>query len=73
MNWDQIQGQWHRVTGSLKAQWGKLTDDDIQRIAGKKEALLGVIQQRYGIVKDEAEKQADEWGSKLAATTEGKP
>jgi uncharacterized protein YjbJ (UPF0337 family) len=73
MNWDQIEGQWHQVKGNLKSQWGKLTDDDVQSIAGKKEKLLGVLQQRYGVVKDEAEKQADAWLSKLAPTKEVKP
>jgi uncharacterized protein YjbJ (UPF0337 family) len=73
MNWDQIEGQWHQVKGSIKSQWGKLTDDDVQTIGGKKEKLLGVLQQRYGVVKDEAEKQADSWISKLASATEVKP
>ncbi len=73
MNWDQIEGQWHQVKGSIKSQWGKLTDDDVQSIGGKKEKLLGILQQRYGVVKDEAEKQADTWLSKLASTKEVKP
>jgi uncharacterized protein YjbJ (UPF0337 family) len=68
MNWDQIEGQWHQVKGSLKSRWGKLTDDDVKNVAGKKEALLGRLQARYGIVKDEAEKQVDEWVAKLSPT-----
>jgi uncharacterized protein YjbJ (UPF0337 family) len=66
MNWDQLEGQWHQITGSLKARWGKLTDDDVKNVSGKKDALLGRLQERYGIVKDEAEKQVDEWLAKVS-------
>ena len=65
MNWDQVEGKWKQFTGSARAQWGKLTDDDWQKIAGKKENLVGRIQERYGIAKEEAEKQADAWSSAL--------
>ena len=61
MNWDQIEGKWKQFTGSARVRWGKLTDDDWQTIAGKKDQLIGRIQERYGIAKSEAEKQADEW------------
>ncbi len=66
MNWDQLEGRWHQVTGSLKAQWGKLTDDDVKHVSGKKDVLLGKLQERYGIVKDEAEKQVNEWLAKIS-------
>ena len=66
MNWDQLEGQWHQVTGSLKSTWGKLTDDDVKHVGGKKDLLIGRIQERYGILKDEAEKQADAWLAKIA-------
>ncbi len=72
MNWDQIDGQWHQVKGGIQARWGKLTDRDVQAIEGKKEVLLGVIQQRYGVLEEEAEKQADEWIAKLASSGEVK-
>jgi uncharacterized protein YjbJ (UPF0337 family) len=49
------------LTGSAREHWGKLTDDDWQTIGGKKDQLVGRIQERYGIAKTEAEKQADEW------------
>jgi uncharacterized protein YjbJ (UPF0337 family) len=68
MNWEQVEGQWHQVKGNLKAKWGKLTDDDVQHVSGKKEVLVGKLQERYGILKDEAEKQADEWIAKLPLT-----
>ncbi len=64
MNWDQIEGNWKQFTGSAKAKWGKLTDDEIQQAEGKREKLAGLIQEKYGIAKEEAEKQVDEFASK---------
>lgn len=61
MNWDQIEGKWKQIKGSARAHWGKLTDDDWSQVTGKKEHLVGRIQERYGIAREEAEKQADEW------------
>jgi uncharacterized protein YjbJ (UPF0337 family) len=57
MNHDRIEGNWKQVKGKVKEQWGKLTDDDLDVIAGKRDQLLGRIQERHGIAKDEAEKQ----------------
>ena len=65
MNWDRIEGNWKQFTGRVKEQWGKLTDDDIDVIAGKRDQLVGKIQESYGITKDEAEKQVDRFGGKL--------
>jgi len=61
MNWDRIQGNWKQVVGKAKAQWGKLTDDDLDVVAGRREQLAGRIQERYGIAKDEVEKQISDW------------
>lgn len=61
MNWDQIEGKWKQVKGSLKTQWGKLTDDDLNVIAGKRDKLVGKLQERYGYARDEAQRKADEW------------
>lgn len=61
MNWDRIKGNWHEFKGKAKQQWGKLTDDDLDVVDGKREELAGKIQNRYGIAKDEAERQIDEW------------
>ncbi|MGC9950275.1 MAG: CsbD family protein [Bryobacteraceae bacterium] len=65
MNWDQIEGKWKRLTGSARERWGKLTDDDIQTLTGQKDQLVGKIQERYGIAKAEAEKQAEQWSLAL--------
>ena len=64
MNWDRIEGNWKQVTGKAKVQWGKLTSDDFDIIAGRREQLAGKIQERYGIAKDDAEKQVSEWVKK---------
>ncbi|THT96409.1 CsbD family protein [Lampropedia puyangensis] len=61
MNKDQIEGNWKQFKGKIKEQWGKLTDDDLDVIAGKKDQLIGKIQERQGIAKEEAQKQFDAW------------
>jgi uncharacterized protein YjbJ (UPF0337 family) len=61
MNRDRIEGQWKQLKGSIKAQWGKLTDDDIDVLEGRMEQLSGKVQERYGIAKDEAERQVKAW------------
>ena len=63
MNWDRIEGNWKQLKGKAKVQWGKLTDDDFDVIAGKRDQLIGKIQESYGITKDEAEKQVDLFGN----------
>ena len=65
MNWDIIEGKWTQLTGSVKEQWGKLTDDDLVEIAGKRDQLAGKIQARYGIAKEEAERVLDDFARKL--------
>ena len=57
MNHDRIQGRWKQLKGKVKEQWGKLTDDDLDVIAGRRDQLLGRIQQRHGLAKDEADRQ----------------
>ena len=61
MNWDQIEGSWKQMKGSIKQQWGKLTDDDLDVIAGQQDKLVGKLQERYGYAKEDAQKRADEW------------
>ena len=63
MNWDQIQGKWKQYKGEAQAKWGKLTDDDLDVINGERDVLAGKIQEKYGIAKEEAEKQVEEFSS----------
>lgn len=67
MNWDRIEGNWKRIVGSARVHWGKLTNDQLEVIAGKREALVGKVQEQYGIGKDEAEKQVDKFASSVKA------
>jgi len=57
MNWDQIKGNWKQFKGQVKQQWGKLTDDDLAHIDGKREELVGRLQSRYGFEKEKAEEE----------------
>ena len=61
MNWDQIQGDWKQMTGKVKEKWGKLTDDDLTTIAGKRDQLAGMLQTKYGYAKEQAEKELDDF------------
>jgi len=66
MNNDRIEGNWKQFKGKVKEQWGKLTDDDLDIIAGKRDQLLGRIQERHGLARDEAEKQVRTWETRHA-------
>jgi uncharacterized protein YjbJ (UPF0337 family) len=61
MNWDQVEGKWKQAAGKVKEKWGKLTDHDLQTISGKRDQLIGRIQERYGIAKEDAARQVDEF------------
>ena len=61
MNWDEVEGKWKQLMGSAREKWGKLTDDDLDVIGGKKDKLVGKLQERYGWAKDQAERDVDEW------------
>jgi len=65
MNWDQIEGNWRQLTGKAKAKWGDLTDDDLDKVEGRREELIGRIQERYGISKERAEEQVRDWTTQL--------
>lgn len=69
MNWDRIEGNWKQLKGAAKEQWGKLTDDDLDVIAGKRDQMIGRIQERYGCTRDEAQRQVDEFGARWEAGT----
>ncbi|OYP38824.1 CsbD family protein [Rhodopirellula sp. MGV] len=61
MNWDQIEGKWKQVKGQAQQKWGDLTNDDLDRIDGHREELVGRVQERYGIAKEEAERQVKDF------------
>ncbi|CAM5214924.1 CsbD family protein [Oligella ureolytica] len=61
MNTDIIKGNWKEIKGKAKQQWGKLTDDDLQQIDGKREELIGKIQKQYGYERDRAEDEVKKW------------
>lgn len=65
MNWDRIEGNWKQVKGQVQERWGKLTDDDVDVIAGKREQLEGKLQKTYGYTVDKAKKEVDDFSSKL--------
>ncbi len=61
MNWDQIKGKWHQLKGSARAKWGELTDDELEQLEGNREKMVGKIQEKYGVAREEAEQQVDDW------------
>jgi uncharacterized protein YjbJ (UPF0337 family) len=61
MDWNRVEGNWKQVKGQVKEKWGKLTDDDLTVINGRRDQLEGKIQERYGVAKDQAQKQIDDW------------
>lgn len=61
MNTDIIEGNWRMVKGEVQKKWGKLTDDVLDQINGSREKLSGYIQKNYGIARDEADRQIEEW------------
>ena len=65
MNWDQVQGNWKQFAGQVKAKWGKLTDNDLTVVAGKRDQLAGILQKKYGYAKEQAEKELDDFTTNL--------
>ncbi|HSV28305.1 MAG TPA: CsbD family protein [Candidatus Omnitrophota bacterium] len=61
MNWDQVKGNWKEFKGKVRSQWGDLTDDDVEKMAGERDQLVGRIQQRYGCTREEADRQVRDW------------
>ena len=70
MNSEQFTGKWNQLKGTVREKWGQLTDDDVAQIKGQRDQLLGRLQERYGIAKEAASKQIDEW---LADSDREKP
>lgn len=65
MNWDRIKGNWKKLEGAAKGQWGKLTDDDLREVEGNQEALIGRIQARYGKSRDVARREVEAWANSV--------
>lgn len=65
MNSDTLQGNWRQMLGKAKEKWGRLTDDDWKIVEGQQDQLVGRIQERYGIARDEAQRQVDEFKSRV--------
>ena len=65
MNWDQIEGNWTQLKGKAREQWGELSDDEVQEAKGEREQVLGLIQKKYGVAREEAERQVSKWQNDL--------
>lgn len=61
MNWDRIEGSWMEFKGKARSQWGELTDDELTRIGGQRDQLVGKLQERYGYSKDRAKQEIERW------------
>ena len=61
MNWDRVEGNWKEIKGKAKQQWGKLTDDDLDVIKGRRDELEGRLQKHYGYAKDKVRAEVDSW------------
>lgn len=72
MNQDIFEGNWKQFKGKVKEQWGKLTDDDLDVVGGRRDQLVGRIQERYGIARDEAERQIKAFEARHATTAAGR-
>jgi uncharacterized protein YjbJ (UPF0337 family) len=65
MNWDRIEGNWHQLKGNVQQQWGKLTDDHLHVLAGRRDNLVGKIQERRGVSKDTQKQQLSDWNKRI--------
>jgi uncharacterized protein YjbJ (UPF0337 family) len=61
MNVDVLKGKWHQLKGEVKSKWGQLTDDDLNRVSGDAEKLVGRVQERYGYTRDQAKREVDDF------------
>ena len=65
MNWDQIEGNWKQIRGKVRAKGGELTDDEIDRIKGERDILIGKIQEKYGLAREDAEREVRDWAGSI--------
>jgi uncharacterized protein YjbJ (UPF0337 family) len=70
MQWDEIKGNWTQLKGKARSTWGRLTDDDLERVAGQREQLAGALQEKYGWAKDEVERQVEQFIESLDTSDE---
>jgi len=70
MNWDIVKGDWTQMKGKAREQWGKLTDDDLDKVHGDYEQFVGKLQEKYGWSRDEAAKNANDWADQHSKSTE---
>ncbi len=61
MDWNRVEGNWKQFKGKVKEKWGNLTDDDLDKVAGRRDQLEGIIQERYGVAKDQVRQDVDRW------------
>jgi uncharacterized protein YjbJ (UPF0337 family) len=73
MNWDIVKGDWKQFRGKVKEAWGRLTDHDLDVVAGKRDQLVGLVQKQYGLARDEAERQVERFERSQAAACEKAP
>jgi uncharacterized protein YjbJ (UPF0337 family) len=71
MNWTQIEAKWDQVKGDAKSTWSKLTDDDLTFVAGERDKLVGKVQERYGVLKEHAQKDVDRWVNSIVTQLDG--
>jgi len=71
MNWIQIEAKWDQVKGEAKSTWSKLTDDDLTYVAGKRDQLVAKVQERYGVLKEHAQKDVDRWVDSVMTQLDG--
>ena len=72
MNWDTAAGNWKTFKGKVKEQWGKLTDDDLDKIEGRSDQMIGLLQQRYGYAREKAEEEYNRFTSSFTSTAPGR-
>lgn len=66
MSWNIIEGNWNQFKGKVKEKWGELTNDELDQIAGRRDILIGKIQEKYGLAVDEAEQRIKEFEKELS-------
>lgn len=66
MNWDQVKGNWSQIKGKAREEWGQLTDDELAQAKGEREQLVGLVQEKYGKARAQAEQEVDEWRARVS-------